>query len=397
MDKQEIPEDPSALWEFYSKAGFRPTNLWLDCDTGLDLQDPDSFAILMASMHPSLKLLGISTVHGNAPLENTTYNTLAVLEAIGRRDIPVYSGASKPFCRAPAHAAAIHGSSGLDGTTLLPNPIMPAQINTSAIEAMYSALRSSPPQSAWLVATGALTNVAILFLLHPDLVSHIAGLSIMGGVVGGGFNEAKLGTKNYGSNSFGNWTPYAEFNIFCDPEAAHSLFSNPALAAKTTLIPLDITHLVFATESVRAKLLHGTTAPPSIPASSISSITRPSVRPLFHEILIFFATTYAEVFGMTTGPPLHDPLAVAAVFAPALFRDGRETGERERWSVDVVRDDAIGDVTGSGGKKGVGQVGRTVARKVEGDRDGVRIPRGVNVARFWETVDLCLSRAERMT
>ena len=79
---------------------------------------------------------------------------------------------------------------------------------------MYHALKSCPPQSAWLVATGALTNVAILFLLHPDLVSHIAGLSIMGGVVGGGFTDAKLATTTHGPNSFGNWTPYAEFNIF---------------------------------------------------------------------------------------------------------------------------------------------------------------------------------------
>ncbi|KAL9094599.1 MAG: hypothetical protein Q9165_003158 [Trypethelium subeluteriae] len=394
MGDGKMPEDPSALWAFYSNGVSQPINLWLDCDTGLS---SDAFAILMASMHPALKLLGISTVHGNAPLENTTYNTLAILEASSST-----SGCNSWFLAALPRATKIPtdhgfaGNSGLDGTTLLPSPTMSAQTNTSAIEAMYSALRSSPPQSAWLVATGALTNVAILFLLHPDLVSHIAGLSIMGGVVGGGFSDAKLGTKTHGSNSFGNWTPYAEFNIFCDPEAAHSVFSTPALAAKTTLIPLDITHLVFATESIRAKLLHGSTATPSIPISPASSVARPSIRPLFHEILIFFATTYADVFGMTTGPPLHDPLAVAAVFTPALFREGRDAGERERWIVDVVRDDAIGDVAGSGGKKGVGQVGRTVVRKVEGNGGGVRIPRGVDVARFWETIDLCLSKAERM-
>lgn len=61
--------------------------------------------------------------------------------------------------------------------------------------------------------------------------------------------------------------------------------------------------------------------------------------------------------------------------------------------VDVVRDDAIRD-DGSG-KKGVSQCGRTVVRKVEGKgAEGVRIPRGLDVGRFWEIVNLCLRRAE---
>jgi uridine nucleosidase len=49
-------------------------------------------------------------VHGNASLENTTRNTLSVLEAVGRRGVPVHAGAAKPFCRDAVHAAAIHGA-----------------------------------------------------------------------------------------------------------------------------------------------------------------------------------------------------------------------------------------------------------------------------------------------
>jgi len=75
------------------------TSIWLDVDTGHD----DAFAILLAAHHPSSNLLGISTVFGNAPLSNTTHNTLAILTAIKRTDVPVYAGASKP-----AHLEARH-------------------------------------------------------------------------------------------------------------------------------------------------------------------------------------------------------------------------------------------------------------------------------------------------
>jgi uridine nucleosidase len=64
---------------------------------------------LIAAHHPSLHLLGISTVHGNASLENTTANAGSILTAIGKPDIPVYPGSRKPFSRAAMHAPDIHG------------------------------------------------------------------------------------------------------------------------------------------------------------------------------------------------------------------------------------------------------------------------------------------------
>lgn len=65
----------------------------------------------MAAHHPSLKLLGTSTTHGNASLENTTRNTSIILTALGRTDIPVYPGAAKPFCRDEVVTFDMHGIS----------------------------------------------------------------------------------------------------------------------------------------------------------------------------------------------------------------------------------------------------------------------------------------------
>jgi uridine nucleosidase len=60
---------------------------------------------------------------------------------------------------------------------------------------MYRALSKYPGKS-WLVSTGAVTNVALLFAVYPKLAEQIAGLSIMGGVIGGFFTNAPLGRLN---------------------------------------------------------------------------------------------------------------------------------------------------------------------------------------------------------
>jgi uridine nucleosidase len=72
----------------------------------------DVFAILIASHHPQLNLLGVSTSHGNAPQVHTTNNSSAVLNAVGRTDVKVYPGATKPFCRDEVPTPDIHGKHG---------------------------------------------------------------------------------------------------------------------------------------------------------------------------------------------------------------------------------------------------------------------------------------------
>ena len=52
-------------------------------------------------------------MHGNAPLDQTTFNTRSILEALGRRNVKVYPGAAKPIVREVVHATDIHGTSAL--------------------------------------------------------------------------------------------------------------------------------------------------------------------------------------------------------------------------------------------------------------------------------------------
>lgn len=79
---------------------------------------------------------------------------------------------------------------------------------------MRRALLSQPEGKAWLVATGALTNIALLFAVFPELVGHIKGLSIMGGAIGNGFTNAPMGRVDGEGPRIGNISAWAEFNIY---------------------------------------------------------------------------------------------------------------------------------------------------------------------------------------
>lgn len=224
---------------------------------------------------------------------NTTHNAASLLTAIGKhKEIPLHVGLGKALERPALHAPTdIHGKSGLDGTDLLPEPgCEPSPV--PAVEAMAAALGQQEAGTAWIVATGCLTNVGALFRKHPELVSHVKGLSVMGGSLGGGFSDAPLG-KVDGRERVGNYTPYAEFNILVDPEAAAELFGNEELARKTVLAPLDLTHQVLATEEVRSLLLHGKKGVSGGGEIKGKTEGKTTLRTMLVELLYFFAHTYA--------------------------------------------------------------------------------------------------------
>jgi len=150
---------------------------------------------------------------------------------------------------------------------------------------------------------------------------------------------------------------------------------------------LDLTHQVLASPTVQSRVLHGSddaSAPPTV------------LRRLYHDLLVFFAATYDTVFGLSSGPPLHDPLAVAAVlsnFNPvfaSLHPDKVikfDDNGGERFSVQIVTDGLHGtDVAITG------ELGRSIAAPAE--VKGVAIPRGVDLDAFWNLILECLQRAD---
>jgi inosine-uridine nucleoside N-ribohydrolase len=190
-----------------------------DMDPGID----DALALILALKSPEVQVLGITTVAGNAPVEMTSANARRVLEYLNAQSIPVAMGAANPLNHPLEDALSYHGPDGL-GNCGLPPPLTP--LHPAKAWDFLARLVLDAPGEVTLVATGPLTNVAHVFEFHPELPGLLARLVLMGGA---------YGLTPYGK---GNRTPYAEFNIWQDPEAAHIVFNS---GADIFAVGLDVT------------------------------------------------------------------------------------------------------------------------------------------------------------
>jgi purine nucleosidase/pyrimidine-specific ribonucleoside hydrolase len=253
------------------------TPIILDCDPGHD----DALAIMLAAAHPALRLLAISTVAGNQTLDKTTANARRICDVAGIAGVPLVSGLARPLRGEGIVAGDVHGESGLDGPRFAP-PVTPV-VSADGVGYLRDLLRTQP---ATIVATGPLTNIAALLLAAPDVAGRIDRIVFMGGSTAGG-----------------NVTPYAEFNVFADPEAADIVLHS---GIPVTMCGLNVTHQALADEAVCAR---------------IAAIGSPLAR-VCVELLGFFAGTYRDIWGFPA-PPLHDPVAVAVLAAPGVVETTR--------------------------------------------------------------------------
>ena len=274
----------------------------LDCDPGHD----DTMAIMLAVYSKDLDLQFISAAHGNQTVNKTYTNARRVLNLIHKADkIPVYKGFSKPIIRAGVACPEIHGESGLGGVDWTPidetmprNPALDILgykdetelVPTDFFSHLHKLILESEDKFQ-IITTASMTNIAQYLLTYPQDAKKIKICSMAG---------------NF--KVVGNITPFAEFNVLIDPEAADIILNSGV--EYTFSAPLDITHTVLVTQEVldRIKL----NCEPNSPMFSNIIIN----------LLCFFKTTYKEVFGFPD-PPLHDPVAVFYLLHPEVFEKAR--------------------------------------------------------------------------
>jgi purine nucleosidase len=258
----------------------------IDTDAGVD----DAAGIVLALNSPEVDLLAITTVAGNAPVAECTRNCLLLTEIL-RPDgpPPVAGGADAPLRRRLVTAPEVHGPDGLGGEIgSLPKPRRDPSPRAAAEILIETARRS--PGEVTLVATGPLTNVATALRMAPEAVSLYRRIIVMGGA----FYVP------------GNTGPVAEFNFFVDPEAADRVMS---AGLPVTLVPLDVT--------TRSPLRQDdlTERPLYRPASTRPGRDVASI--LSRALDCYMRREFAE--SGLRGGYMHDPLAVASAFAPAIL------------------------------------------------------------------------------
>lgn len=178
-----------------------------DTDPGID----DAVAITLA-LAGGDDVAGLCTVAGNVDEPLAAASAASLLAALGRQDVPLHRGAPLPLLRERVAATHVHGADGLGGA--LPR-VEPPDGGPSAVERLLGF-------SGHLVAIGPLTNLATAVLCDRTWPARVPHLTIMGGALA----------------ARGNAGSAAEFNFFCDPEAADIVLAAGFRAI--SLVPLEV-------------------------------------------------------------------------------------------------------------------------------------------------------------
>ncbi|KJG31962.1 nucleoside hydrolase [Photobacterium angustum] len=253
----------------------------LDTDPGID----DAMAILFAEAHPDIDLIGITTVYGNATIDNGTQNALYLKQKFRMKAL-VAKGTDKPLIREPVGATVVvHGEAGF-GDVTAPNSLDIEAIEKPAYQFIIDSVRENPGEIT-LVAVGPLTNLALALEIAPDIVDLVKEVVVMGGA--------------FGENDHrGNVTPFAEANIHDDPHAADKVFT---ATWPVVIIGLDVTEESFFTSQYLDELRDD--------AGEVGQF--------IWDISRYYLRFYSEKVGMN-GCHVHDPSAIAYVIQPALFK-----------------------------------------------------------------------------
>lgn len=245
----------------------------LDCDPGID----DMFAIFCALRY--CDLVGVTSVAGNVGIDHTTRNALALLELCGT-DVPVFRGASSPLAgHGTEDARHVHGDTGLGRVTLPPPSADSVGDATSALFDLTA------DGDVTVVAVGPLTNLARAIALDPTWVDRVPRVVIMGG-----------------STTTGNVTPFGEFNIVADPEAAALVFDS---GVALTMAGLNLTRQVtMGADDIAALRRAGT------PTALLAA-----------DALDFYSDFSLGHYGIKQSA-MHDPCAVLEVVRPDFFDRG---------------------------------------------------------------------------
>jgi len=262
-----------------------PRKIIIDCDPGID----DAVALTMALFDPRLEVVAVTAVAGNVPADQATLNVQAIIEKLDPPRYPRLGSATASDWSPSVDARHIHGEDGLGNAGFQVSKLARQHPSEKLI---CDEIRAAPGEVT-LLCLGPLTNVARALQRDPGIIGDLGRLVIMGGSV----------------NGIGNVTPCAEFNIYCDPISARTVFRS---ITTKTLVPLDVTSQIAWSLDLLDRL-------PSEQTRAGS---------LLRKILPFTFRAYRHELGLEM-IHIHDAVAVAATLHPELFTTSELSGDIE--------------------------------------------------------------------
>ncbi len=272
----------------------------IDTDTASD----DAVAIVMALRHPDVTVEALTVVAGNVGLDQAVQNALYTVEVCGA-DTPVYAGLDRPIMRRLQTAQEVHGVDGMGDCGLPLGGRTPA--DGRAVDVIVDTILGSPGEIT-LVCLGPLSNIAAALLRAPEIADAVDRVVVMGGT---------------GLHGPGNISAMAEFNFWCDAEAAHIVTAS-GMPLEFVGWDISITSAIVTQE--RHEAMKAIDTPLSRFAVDVAQVVR----------------RFSLEHGLE-GDDLPDPIAMAHALDPA-------PAEVSRLHVNVM--------FGDGGQRGVMEVDR---------------------------------------
>lgn len=257
----------------------------IDFDPGID----DALALCLLLFDPEWDVVAVTAVGGNVSPTVANRNVQALIAYLDPPRIPRIGVATAPDDGLPVEGRFASAVDDLRDAEL---PVAELRTPHPSEKVLVDEVRAAP-HAVTILALGPLTNIARAIQRDPEFPSLVHRLVIAGGAV----------------QVPGNITPAAEFNIYCDPRAARTVF---ACRSAKTLIPLDVTNRL----SFSLSLLN------DLPGEDNK------IGALLRKILPAKFRAYRQQLGLET-IHLHDTITYLAACRPDLLRYEELAGDVE--------------------------------------------------------------------
>ena len=247
----------------------------IDTDPGTD----DALAILLALRSPELRVEALTVVAGNVTASIGVENALKIVSLAGRCDVPVAEGAQRPLHAKLNIEPFWNGPGGLGGAEL---PSSNCKADPRFGPDVIIELVHKYPHEITIIGVGPETNLALAILKDPTIVPLVKRVILMAGSISGG-----------------NVNGAAEFNVYCDPDAADLVFR---AGWPITMVGLDVTEITLISSAQVDEIERGGSAE----AKFAAAVARFQVR-------LYQGTGFS-------GGAIHDALAVGAAIDPSFLK-----------------------------------------------------------------------------